>query len=868
MFHKKSIVFFVILALLISLLPIQVFAEDTASSDKVLTEEQSKEVDVIEDENIFVREQLEDETEEALNEYEEIQGEATLKTFATASASSTDYQLAIANANGTFTYVGSPISNFADAKSTMNNNSNANAVVLDTRRTIGNQVVAMKNGVVVTTADKVGKSTLSFYMDGPELLSTYVQNRIDAFYYDSTGSTVKMGISGQVVEGISISQVELVPAIQAKQSYYTKNANGELVHYVGYYSLTTVSKDNPSGTTTRYTGSYQTITICKAPSFMSVNGKYYSVDGQHFYADNKLTNAKGTFYPYYQYLSFRSKTSYTEDDLNQYIASWNKSTSVINGKGEAFIKAQNDFGVNAALLLAFAAHESGYGTSSIAKNKNNLFGVNATDSNPYGDADTYSSVEASIYFQAEYMISRKYLDANEDSRYFGPNVGSKAEGLNVKYASDPYWGEKIAGHMYRLDKYLGNKDDNKYQLAVSKKITYAKSTSSTSASSYYKYANKAFNMPIGIPILIVSSSNGWYKIQSDMGIDNAGTAPASYATRYNYSTSKAYVAQTDYTLINSSSRNLDPADEGYFMVPKGITRLGGATKWDTPAVISDFGWEECESIVLASGNKFHDALSGTPLTTALDAPMLLTDRYNIPTSTMSTIEKYKPKTIYILGGTSVISDSVVNTLKSKGYTVKRVWGEDKYKTAVAVGNEMRKMYKSGTAFLVYGGHYPDALSIGSVASQYHQPILFTDTKTLNADTLNALKSWGIKYVKVAGGPVVISDSVIKKLKDSGFNVERIYGQDKWATNILAAKRFYPNTSGVVISTGNHYADALTGGPYAANANQPILLVKKDIVTQDVLNYIKDNRVSKVTILGGPMAVSESVRNKIYNVMAK
>ncbi|SJZ57479.1 S-layer homology domain-containing protein [Garciella nitratireducens] len=510
------------------------------------TEIQLNNSNIIYDENISVREQQKKETLERIEEYNkvisEFKAKPKVKTFSITSTGR--FQVAIANKDGSFTKK-STYTNFKDAKAAMNKNENVNAVVLDTERVIGNQVIAMKNGVVVTTADKLGKSILEFSYPNENAVSAYIQNGIDTYYFDSTEKTVDIGISNIKAKGIDINKVELVPLIQAKQSYYTKNSNGELVHYVATYKF--------NKNTNRYLGNYESFIICKAPSFMDTNVKYYSLDGINFYKDNKLTNKIGTFYPYYKYLSFRSKTNYTAEDLNRYISSWNKKDSVLNGKGQAFIQAQEEFGVNAAMLLAFAIHESGYGTNSISKTKNNIFSVNATDSNPYGNASVYKSVEDSIYYQAEYMISRKYLDANEDWRYFGPNVGDKNQGLNVKYASDPYWGEKITGHMYRLDKYLGNKDVNQYQLAISNKITHAKKEPNSNAANYYKYANLNYNVPIGIPIIITANNNAWYEIQSDMGIDKNKTAPASFKTKYHYDLSKAYVNKNDFTLINNVS---------------------------------------------------------------------------------------------------------------------------------------------------------------------------------------------------------------------------------------------------------------------------------------------------------------------------
>ena len=116
---------------------------------------------------------------------------------------------------------------------------------------------------------------------------------------------------------------------------------------------------------------------------------------------------------------------------------------------------ETTYGVNALYLMAHAIHESAWGTSSIAQTKYNLYGINATDADPEGNADTYVSFEDSIKRAAEFVTSAYLSPTNW--RYNGSFLGNKGAGMNVKYASDPYWGEKIAGHMYRADKYLQNR---------------------------------------------------------------------------------------------------------------------------------------------------------------------------------------------------------------------------------------------------------------------------------------------------------------------------------------------------------------------------------------------------------------------------
>jgi len=431
-------------------------------------------------------------------------------------------------------------STFAEAEVAMENSSDPNAVVLNLNRTVGNGVADMKDGIVVITAEKTNKEIL-------ELGYTYVNNGNDAYFYSSTGTTVKLGISGCVTDGVPIDQIELIPRIQVTgQSHYSVNINGNMVHSLVKYTWN--SEDNKYSTSA--SSSY---TICKAPSFATKGVNYYSDDGYTFFStpQMKASTYAGTYYMYYKYLPFRSTTSYTAEELNSYIAYrlmlLDKTNSVLIGKGQAFIDAQNNYGVNAALLLSIAINESACGTSTSATLKNNLFGINALDCKP--DASySYESVEKCIDFEADRMISQGYTDSNTDSRYFGSNLGNKRSGINVKYASDPYWGEKIASVASELDRYLGGKDYNKYKLAFSNSITDAKIQPEMSSATVYKLANLKNNYPVNIPILIDDKVGSFYKIQSDMPMNAAGTA--NCYDKYDFDLSKVYVDSTKFTLLN------------------------------------------------------------------------------------------------------------------------------------------------------------------------------------------------------------------------------------------------------------------------------------------------------------------------------
>lgn len=116
----------------------------------------------------------------------------------------------------------------------------------------------------------------------------------------------------------------------------------------------------------------------------------------------------------------------------------------MEGLGEAFVRAEKEHGVNALFLTGLAIHESAYGNSRIAKDKNNLFGFQAYDASPYASARTFSSYEDSIDVVAAYL-SRAYLTPG--GTYYN---GFGIEDIGKRYATDPNWANAIKSHMTRL----------------------------------------------------------------------------------------------------------------------------------------------------------------------------------------------------------------------------------------------------------------------------------------------------------------------------------------------------------------------------------------------------------------------------------
>ena len=327
-----------------------------------------------------------------------------------------------------------------------------NGITLFSARSVENKVVNFntKGNATTNYTDSNGESGYTNGAYGADA----------AYLGTSSDGNIKFMLAG-VTGTVSASDVELVDysTVADRVSYY-KVSGGRLVHYISQNLNNAPSSTVDNG---------------PAPSYLSQDTKYYSYDGHYFYTDygvmlsdyqsgcngDSAVNSGNRFENYFQFLDMNSSTGYSADELNTILndtlqSKGKNSSSKLWDAGNLFVKYQNTYGVNALLSVGIAINESGWGTSSISQNKNNLFGLNAQDSN-VGNASSYYSVESCIIdFMKNWMAGGYLNDASWKN--FGEFLGNKGEGINVKYASDPYWGEKAAAHAWTLDENGDSRD--------------------------------------------------------------------------------------------------------------------------------------------------------------------------------------------------------------------------------------------------------------------------------------------------------------------------------------------------------------------------------------------------------------------------
>ena len=383
----------------------------------------------------------------------------------------------------------------------------------------------------------------------------------DAAYLGTSGGKVKFMLSG-VVGWVAEGDVQVVDLSSAASVSHYKVSNGRLIHYISQNIMNLSS-------------ALSSLDNGPAPAFLEQGVTYYSYDGHYFYSDymtmlqdyqngsrGNSVNPDAPYYNYFQYLPFRSRTGYSADSLNSIINGKVSASSKLRDTGSVMVKYQDAYGVNALLMAGVAANESAWGTSSICMNKNNLFGLNAVDSSPGTSADTYASVEECIrQFAAGYM-SGKYLNPNE-WRYFGGFLGNKASGINVKYASDPYWGEKAANIAWTLDRLGGSTDSQVYTLGV--KGTDAadytsvnvRSAGNTSSKILYRTGTQP---AYSVLILDAEPVAGFYRIQSDAVLSQDRQSISS-GREYDFDAMYAYISADYVSVVNTGSASGTTPDE-------------------------------------------------------------------------------------------------------------------------------------------------------------------------------------------------------------------------------------------------------------------------------------------------------------------
>ncbi|WP_194897703.1 cell wall-binding repeat-containing protein [Catenulispora pinisilvae] len=316
--------------------------------------------------------------------------------------------------------------------------------------------------------------------------------------------------------------------------------------------------------------------------------------------------------------------------------------------------------------------------------------------------------------------------------------------------------------------------------------------------------------------------------------------------------------------------------------PTSVSRLAGSDRYGTGVAVSQSQWSNAggdntpraiaDSVVLARGDNFPDALAGVPLAKRDRGPLLLTETASLNPLTAKEIQRVLPKgkTVYILGGNVAVSPKVQTQLQQLGYKVVRFGGADRYGTALQIATQ--GMGSPHQVVVATGGDFADALSAGPLAADEGNAILLSNGKTLDPATKAYIAAARVKngaadpafHLNAVGGQAVAATAYL------GGQSHSLMGADRYQTAAAVAARFAADmpVTQFGVATGMQFADALTGGAYMANAGEPLLLTAPTVLApaDTSLFHTMQNQISAITLFGGPVAIQKKVMDQIAHAV--
>lgn len=256
---------------------------------------------------------------------------------------------------------------------------------------------------------------------------------------------------------------------------------------------------------------------------------------------------------------------------------------------------------------------------------------------------------------------------------------------------------------------------------------------------------------------------------------------------------------------------------------------------------------------MAYGEDFPDALAAAPLASYYGAPILLTEKDRLSSNVKAELERLKVKNVIVIGGSGVVSDSVKTSIENINYdgqmapiAVERIYGQDRYKTSLEIA---KRLPQSNTIAVLSGDNFPDALSMAPIAAEKKMPIILVSKSQIDPAIKTYLSEDNVTKTYLIGGPGVISDTVMNQFGTP----ERIYGQDRYETNIKIIQKFQGSLdlTKTFVAYGENFPDGLAGSVLAAKSNSAIILTN-GVPYNSTRDYIKNNisSISKLNILGG------------------
>ena len=257
-----------------------------------------------------------------------------------------------------------------------------------------------------------------------------------------------------------------------------------------------------------------------------------------------------------------------------------------------------------------------------------------------------------------------------------------------------------------------------------------------------------------------------------------------------------------------------------------VSRLAGTNRYETSARVAQFLHAgPVETVVIATGAGYADALAAGVAAASLDAPLLLAAPGAVP---VEALQELDPESVLLIGGTGAIPPVVEAAIAySTGAAVERVAGTDRFETARLVGDRTAPF--AVHTFVASGESFDTALVAATHAARERGRLELS--RTLPAGV-----------VEVDGNPIEGGAPVV---------------------NRELLERFPTTSPTAVVATLDAFPDALSATALAAAMDAPVLFTRSSsagTTTFDVFNVLDP---TQLLVVGGTAAVPDAVLHQLF-----
>ncbi|MCS5713473.1 cell wall-binding repeat-containing protein [Herbiconiux sp. CPCC 205716] len=295
-----------------------------------------------------------------------------------------------------------------------------------------------------------------------------------------------------------------------------------------------------------------------------------------------------------------------------------------------------------------------------------------------------------------------------------------------------------------------------------------------------------------------------------------------------------------------------------------VSRIAGKDRFEQSALLSKATFSTAETVYLASGEKFPDALSASSVAAEHSAPLLLTTTARVTDEVVAELKRLTPKNVVVVGGPLAVAPAVVDQVKAAlgtTSTVTRIGGADRFEVSRnLIGDHTFGIPASDDVYIATGTNFPDALGASPVAALIDAPVLLVNggATSLSAPEKATLSALGAKSTSIVGGPAAVGTAIESDLAKY-YVMTRVSGEDRFEVNArLNDSAFTKTVDTLYLASGSNFPDALSGGAAAGTQGNPLAITEKNCISGPIGFSIGRLAPAKIVILGGTASLGTAI----------